>query len=91
MALCRGQAIDVLQWLGERRTPFTERDLRRELELNKRAVNRWLADLEDRALVKRVGYSHGDGGRMWVSEVTFRRRPATPVEQQARWWANEEA
>jgi len=90
MALCRGQALDLLRWLGERRTPFTEREFRRELELDKRTANRWLLDLEDRGYVRRSGYAHGDGGRVWSSEVTFRRRPATPPEIQQAHWAREE-
>jgi len=87
MALCRGQALDVLRWLGERRAPFTEREFRRELELDKRTANRWLLDLEERGYARHAGYAHGYGGRVWSSEITFRRRAPTPTEIQLAHWA----
>lgn len=73
MALCRGQALDILRWLGERRTPFTGEEFAEALEFDRRTAARWLADLYDRHLVEFVGFDRQGGG--WRSRLRLDVRP----------------
>jgi DNA-binding IclR family transcriptional regulator len=55
MVLCRGQSLDILQWLSNRgQTPFSVVEFAEGTELCRRTAERWLRDLRDRALVRKI-------------------------------------
>jgi predicted DNA-binding transcriptional regulator YafY len=57
-----GDAIRVMRWLADRRTPFTVHDLVAGLGIHKRTAYRLLCALEGACLIEMESQAHVDAG-----------------------------